>query len=82
MRDGILIYFAAAYGNIKMLKLLKKYGAEFSINEYESLRISAQNEHLDCVKFLLNEFPNIDLEQFKNYVCYKTCVSLSRLIYG
>ena len=81
IENGILLYFSAAYGNLKMIKLLKKYGADFSINEYESLRISAQNGHLDCVKFILNEFPNIDLEQFKNHVCYKTCVSNSRLIY-
>ena len=65
------IYFASAHGNLKMLEILKKYGGIFSLNNYESLRISAQNGHLDCVKFILNEYSNVNIEQFKNNLSYE-----------
>ena len=71
IENGILIYFASAYGNLKMLEILKKYGGNFSLNDYEALRISAQNGHLECVKFILNEIPKIDIEQFKNNISYE-----------
>ena len=78
--NGLLIIYCAFYGNIEMLEILKKYGADITIREYEALLLASQNGHIDCVKLLLTN--DIDIEKFKYTSSYKTLNYIKKCLYS
>ena len=62
-KNGSLITLSAFYDNINMLKFLKKYYADLTINN-EALLIASQNGHFDCIDILYTN--DIDIEKIKH----------------
>ena len=52
-----------------MLKLLKKYGADLTIQDNEALCLASQNGYFDCVEQLFTK--DINIENFKYTTSYK-----------
>ena len=68
-KNGLLITLSAFYGNTEMLKILKKYGADFTIRGYEPLLLASQNADMECIDILFTD--DIDIENFKYTSSYK-----------
>ena len=66
--DEMVIGFALE-ANYEMLHALKENGYNLNINDYEPLRICAQNNKLDCAILLYDD--NINVEDYQFSSAYK-----------
>ena len=58
----------AMYGNLEMLRILRRYGAVMDTDDNEALRLASQNGHIDCARFLYGE--GINIEEYRYSLAY------------
>lgn len=66
--NSSFILTAAYYGNLDILKILKEYYGNMTIDNNKPLRLALQNKNTECAQFLYND--NIDIETFKYTASY------------
>ena len=66
--NSSFILTTAYYGNLDMLKILKEYHGNMTIDNNKPLRLALQNKNIECAQFLYND--NVDIETFKYTASY------------
>lgn len=75
-----LVIGCALEGNYKILHALKENGYNLNINDYEPLRICAQNNNLDCAILLYDDTINVEDYQYSS--AYKNLKEIKKKFFN